>query len=68
MLDMMGQFSPMGRVGQPEDIGNTILFLCSEMSAYITGQMINVSGGIPLSRYNPERGFMARRPPEGERR
>jgi NAD(P)-dependent dehydrogenase (short-subunit alcohol dehydrogenase family) len=68
MLDTMGQFSPMGRVGQPEDIANTNLFLCSEMSSYITGQMINVSGGIPLGRYNPERGFMARRPPEGERR
>jgi NAD(P)-dependent dehydrogenase (short-subunit alcohol dehydrogenase family) len=67
MLDMMGQFTPLGRIGQPEDIGNTILFLCSEMSSYITGQMINVGGGIPLGRYNPERGFM-RRPPEGERR
>jgi NAD(P)-dependent dehydrogenase (short-subunit alcohol dehydrogenase family) len=67
MLDQMGQFTPIGRIGQPEDIGNTILFLCSEMSSYITGQMINVGGGIPLGRYSPERGFM-RRPPEGERR
>jgi NAD(P)-dependent dehydrogenase (short-subunit alcohol dehydrogenase family) len=60
MLDQMGQFTPLGRIGQPEDIGNTILFLCSEMSSYITGQMINVGGGIPLGRYDPERGFLAR--------
>ena len=67
VMDSMGQNQPMGRVGQPEDIGYTVLFLCSEMSSYITGQMINVSGGIPLGRYNPERGFMARAQ-SGERR
>ncbi len=59
-MDAMGQISPMGRVGQPEDIGNTVLFLCSEMSSYITGQMLNVSGGIPLGHYDPERTFMRR--------
>jgi 3-oxoacyl-[acyl-carrier protein] reductase len=63
-MDAMGQFSPMGRVGQPEDIANTVLFLCSEMSSYITGQMLNVSGGIPLGRYDQERSF-GRRPPAG---
>jgi NAD(P)-dependent dehydrogenase (short-subunit alcohol dehydrogenase family) len=62
MMDRMGTFSPIGRVGQPEDIGYTVLFLCSDISSYITGQMINVGGGIPMGRYNPERGFM-RRPP-----
>ncbi|MCJ7605163.1 MAG: SDR family oxidoreductase [Dehalococcoidales bacterium] len=62
MLDGMGQFSSIGRVGQPEDIGYTILFLCSEEGSYIHGQMINVGGGIPLGRYDPERGFL-RRPP-----
>ena len=64
VMDSMGQSSPLGRVGQPEDIGNTVLFLCSEMSSYITGQMISVAGGIPMGRYEPERSFMARRPPE----
>jgi len=58
-MDQMGQFSPIGRVGLPEDIGNTCLFLCSEMSSYITGQMLNVGGGVPLSRYR-EGGFMRR--------
>jgi 3-oxoacyl-[acyl-carrier protein] reductase len=57
----MGQVSPIGRVGQPEDIAYTVLFLCSEMSSYITGQMLNVGGGIPLGRYR-EDGFLNRQP------
>jgi len=36
---------PMGRVGQPEDIVGTALFLASESSAYVTGVIIPVSGG-----------------------
>jgi NAD(P)-dependent dehydrogenase (short-subunit alcohol dehydrogenase family) len=67
MMDQMGRFTPIGRVGLPEDIANANLFLCSEMSSYITGQMINIGGGIPMGRYDPERGFM-RRPPQGDRR
>ena len=37
---------PLKRGGTPEDIANTSLFLASDMSAYITGQVINVCGGI----------------------
>jgi NAD(P)-dependent dehydrogenase (short-subunit alcohol dehydrogenase family) len=66
-FDKMGESIPIGRVGRPEDIGNTVLFLCSEMSSFITGQMISVGGGIPMDRFNPERGIM-RRPPEGKKR
>ena len=62
MLDNMGQFSSIGRVGQPEDIGYTILFLCSQEGSFIHGQMLNVGGGIPLGRYDPERGFLRGRP------
>ena len=36
----------LGRMGQPEDIANAALFLASDMSAYITGQVISVDGGI----------------------
>jgi 3-oxoacyl-[acyl-carrier protein] reductase len=36
---------PLGRFGEPEDIANTILFLCSDLAAYITGQVVHVSGG-----------------------
>lgn len=37
---------PLKRGGQPEDVANLCIFLGSEMSAYITGQVINVCGGM----------------------
>ncbi len=52
-MDRMGENCPLGRVGNPEDIGYTCLFLCSEMSSFITGQMISVAGGIPMGYYRP---------------
>lgn len=37
---------PLGRYGQPEEIANVITFLASEKSSYITGQAINIDGGM----------------------
>jgi len=37
---------PMERLGQPEDVAQAALFLVSENSSYITGQVLNVNGGI----------------------
>lgn len=37
---------PVGRVGVPEDIVNAVLFLCSEKSSFITGQVLPVDGGM----------------------
>ncbi|VAW11007.1 3-oxoacyl-[acyl-carrier protein] reductase [hydrothermal vent metagenome] len=37
---------PLKRGGTPEDIANACLFLASDMSAYITGQVLNVDGGM----------------------
>jgi 3-oxoacyl-[acyl-carrier protein] reductase len=39
---------PMGKLIQPEDIANTIVFLASEQARMITGQVIKVSGGHAL--------------------
>ncbi|MCK5155435.1 MAG: SDR family oxidoreductase [Spirochaetales bacterium] len=36
---------PLNKFGDPEDIANTIVFLCSDMAKYITGQVIHVNGG-----------------------
>lgn len=37
---------PLGRAGQPEDVAASVQFLASEAAAYITGQVIHVSGGM----------------------
>ena len=37
---------PMERLGLPEDVAQAVLFLVSEASSYITGQVVNVNGGI----------------------
>ena len=39
---------PLRRTGQPEDIANTALFLASDMSSYISGQVIQVDGGMNM--------------------
>jgi NAD(P)-dependent dehydrogenase (short-subunit alcohol dehydrogenase family) len=41
---------PMQREGRPEEIANTVLFLCSEAASYITGQSISVDGGSSCAR------------------
>ena len=40
---------PLERFGEPKDIANTALFLCSNLSDYITGETINVNGGMYFS-------------------
>jgi 3-oxoacyl-[acyl-carrier protein] reductase len=37
---------PMERLGKPEDVAEAVLFLVSEESNYVTGQVLNVNGGI----------------------
>jgi len=37
---------PLNRIGTPDDIANTCLFLASHLSDYITGETINVNGGL----------------------
>jgi len=39
---------PLGRIGQPDDIAGMVAFLASEEAAYITGQVISVSGGLTM--------------------
>jgi 3-oxoacyl-[acyl-carrier protein] reductase len=39
---------PLGRFGSAEEIGNATLFLASDMSAYVTGQVLSVCGGLNI--------------------
>jgi NAD(P)-dependent dehydrogenase (short-subunit alcohol dehydrogenase family) len=45
-LDVIAQHIPIARAGTPDDIAATCQFLCSDDASYITGQEINVNGGI----------------------
>jgi len=37
-----------GRVGSPEDVGNVVAYLASDEASYVTGEVINISGGMVL--------------------
>lgn len=49
--DKAGEFIPMGRIGEPEDIADVILFLASNGARYMTGQVVVVDGGLLVGRY-----------------
>ena len=46
-----GAFIPMGRIGEPEEIADVIVFLASEAARYMTGQVVVVDGGLLVGRY-----------------
>ena len=46
MRDMMLRHHLTPRLGRPEDIANTVAFLASDESSFITGQVISVDGGL----------------------
>jgi 3-oxoacyl-[acyl-carrier protein] reductase len=50
-LKAAANFIPMGRIGEPEDIADVILFLASPASRYMTGQVVVVDGGLLVGRY-----------------
>ena len=43
-----GESSPLGRVATPDEIAGPILFLCSDLASFITGEILNVNGGAVL--------------------
>lgn len=46
VFDMFDASNPMGRIGNPEEVADAAIFLASEKSSYITGQLLSVDGGL----------------------
>ncbi|WP_411084099.1 SDR family NAD(P)-dependent oxidoreductase [Streptomyces sp. cmx-18-6] len=44
----MARISPLGRVGEPEDVAHTVLHLASDASAFTTGQILRPNGGVAM--------------------
>lgn len=50
--DMLVKMVPWGRMGRPDEIARTVLFLASEDAEYITGEILEVDGGALAGRYS----------------
>ena len=48
MIDAMVAQTPLGRIGEPEDIARAVVFLASDDASWITGQVLQSSGGLML--------------------
>lgn len=51
ILEALGQDLPIRRIGKPEEFGPMVAFLCSEKASYITGNSINIDGGLVKSLF-----------------
>lgn len=48
VLDMLKERTPLGKLGEPEDIANAYLFLSSDEAKFINGAVLSVDGGLVL--------------------
>lgn len=46
---IMEAMTPMGRMGQPEEIANAVLWLCSDQASFVTGHPLVIDGGATVS-------------------
>jgi NAD(P)-dependent dehydrogenase (short-subunit alcohol dehydrogenase family) len=45
-VDDLGSMAPIGRVGEPEEVAETIVWLCSDAASFVTGHALAVDGGV----------------------
>jgi meso-butanediol dehydrogenase / (S,S)-butanediol dehydrogenase / diacetyl reductase len=48
VIDEYVSLTPMGRLEEPEDVAKSVLFLASDLSGFITGEALNVTGGVRM--------------------
>ncbi len=46
VLDTVRQMTPMGRLGRPEEVARAVRFLAAPQASFITGQVVNINGGM----------------------
>src|SRR5256885_1526018 len=63
MNERMIKRTALRRAGQPHDVANAIVFLCSDLASYITGVGLNVSGGIRATSFLQRRRGVRPKPP-----
>jgi Tropinone reductase 1 len=47
--------TPLGRIGEPEEVASLVAYLCMDHAAYITGQVVNIDGGFSVFGFDPTR-------------
>jgi NAD(P)-dependent dehydrogenase (short-subunit alcohol dehydrogenase family) len=46
IVDMIRETNPMGRDGEPEEVAEAVVWLCSDAASYVNGHAMSVDGGL----------------------